>query len=224
MRQSLKPDKIILWLSEKEIKSCSIPSSLKRLQKRGLEVRFVKENLRSYKKIIYSLREYPDANIVTIDDDVYYPRYFLEKIYNKKKHYSGCIVGYRCKYINKKNEYEVGPYLSWPHVKKSEVASLGIFPTGNGGILYPPNSLNNEVFNKNIFLKLCPYGDDIWLKAMSLLQRTKVVQVFDEPKDFITIKDTQKEALHLINNSGPKLNDKQIKKVFDFYNLYKYLE
>ena len=36
--QSMKPDKIVLWLAESEFKDFEFPESIKQLQKRGLEL------------------------------------------------------------------------------------------------------------------------------------------------------------------------------------------
>jgi len=50
-QQSLKADKIILWLAEDEFTIDSIPPTLKMAMKRGLEVNFCKD-LKSYKKLM----------------------------------------------------------------------------------------------------------------------------------------------------------------------------
>ena len=79
--QSLKPDKIILWLSD-EIKSINdIPYEITRYIKNGLEIRFVKD-IGSYTKAIYTFQEFRDCIIVTADDDVYYPKDWLQKLYH----------------------------------------------------------------------------------------------------------------------------------------------
>ena len=49
----------------------------------------------------------------------------------------------------KLNTYDINP-------------SEKIMLTGVGGILYPVNSLNKEVFNEKVFLNICATNDDIW--------------------------------------------------------------
>ena len=39
LRQTYKPDQIILWLAKDEFKDCPLPSTLKAQQKRGLQIR-----------------------------------------------------------------------------------------------------------------------------------------------------------------------------------------
>lgn len=48
MRQTQKPNRIILWIDRQDCDR--IPSSLKRLQQRGLEIIPTEANIRSYKK------------------------------------------------------------------------------------------------------------------------------------------------------------------------------
>jgi hypothetical protein len=117
---------------------------------------------------------------------------------------------------------KLAPYLEWKSAKVNK-PSFSLFPTGVGGILYPSCSLNNEVFNKEIFLKLAPLGDDIWFKAMALLNNTKTIMVYDESIDFPLIKNSQDNALWHINVAENK-NDEQLKNVFDHFELYKYIK
>lgn len=57
----------MLWLSDTDKK---IPSSLQNLTKRGLEIKYCKD-IRSYTKIFYTLKEFPNALVVTSDDDIF---------------------------------------------------------------------------------------------------------------------------------------------------------
>lgn len=43
-----------------------------------------------------------------------------------------------------------------------------IMALGYGGVLYPPGAFDEEVFNEKVFMRLCPYADDIWFFAMAL--------------------------------------------------------
>jgi hypothetical protein len=221
MRQTIKPDSIVLWLSAEEAQYDNIPDNLKRLESRGLDIRFVDENLKSYKKLIYSLDCYLGCNIITCDDDVLYPKDFISGLVKASMMNPGCIVAYRCTVMSKIDNKALTPYLTWPNAG-SPGPSLTLFPTGNGGILYPPGSLHSEVLNKKAFIDLCPLADDVWFKAMALINETKVVMVNDSSIEFPTVNGTQDSALwheNVIKNR----NDEQLKKVFDFYKLYDYI-
>ena len=81
LNQKIKPDRIILWLSDEFEGVNDLPYEITRFIKNGLEIRFVKD-IKSYTKAIYAFKEFPDAIIVTADDDVYYPSRWLEKLYH----------------------------------------------------------------------------------------------------------------------------------------------
>ena len=101
------------------------------------------------------------------------------------------------------------------------------FPTTGAGTLFPPNSLHKDATNDKLFLLLAPYADDVWFKAMSLLQGTLSRKVFTRSlrgEDYIDLDgEIQNEtALGNINVVHNK-NDEQIEAVFKHYNIYELL-
>ena len=73
LRQSYKPDLVILWLSKEQFESLNVlPARLLNLQKRGLMLKIKEGDMRSHKKYYYALREYPNYVIITVDDDIIY--------------------------------------------------------------------------------------------------------------------------------------------------------
>lgn len=222
MNQSVKPDKIILWLSQEEVINNKIPKKILSLKNRGLEIEVVNENLKSYKKLIYAIEKFPDLNIITCDDDALYPKYFIKKLQDKHIKHPDCVVAYRCSFMKKSSHKDLLPYAKWSKAE-TDKPSFNLFPTGVGGIFYPSNSLDKRVIDKELFLKLSPLGDDIWFKAMALLNKTKTVMVNKCSKDFFVITGSQKQALWR-KNINENENDKQLKNVFDYFDLYQYLE
>ena len=82
LNQTLKPDRLILWLADSQFpnKEEDLPQNLLKLIDLGLEIRWC-EDLRSYKKLIPALKEFPNDIIVTADDDLYYTPDWLESLY-----------------------------------------------------------------------------------------------------------------------------------------------
>lgn len=222
MNQTMKPDKIILWLAKDELVNNEIPSKISKLKLRGLEIRIIDENLKSYNKLIYALKEFKTSNIITCDDDIIYPKFFIEGLYKTLNKFPKNIIAYRCTLMKKIDEKTLAPYLSWPAATDNK-PSFNLFPTGVGGILYPPNSLNEQVFNKDLFLRLAPSADDIWFKAMALLNNTKTVMVNEKSIEFPMIRGSQDDALWHVNVLENK-NDEQLKNVFDYFKLYDYIK
>ena len=218
MQQSMKANKIVLWLSD-EYAHQTIPPVLQQQQNRGLEINFC-QDIRSYKKLIPSLKKYPDALIITADDDLYYHPNMIENLvfsYLKDPHFIYFNRGFT---IRLKNHLPI-PYKKWESITHQEVSPLN-FPTSGGGVLYPPKCFNEEVFNEAVFSTLCPWADDVWFKAMSLYNGTpskKAVTLSPVGDEFLVNKSVQNSGLKLINN-GQNQNDVQIKNVFDKYDLY----
>ena len=68
LRQSYKPDMVILWLDNENWNDQNLPNTLLKLKEKGLTIKYCAD-LKSYKKLIPALMEYPDSIIVTCDDD-----------------------------------------------------------------------------------------------------------------------------------------------------------
>lgn len=217
-RQTIKPNKIILWLAEDEYKN--IPCLLKILQDKGLEIRFCKD-IKSYKKLIPTLKKYPNDIIITVDDDIIYPIDFIENLYKEYLDDQNCIyyyIGHKIKIENNK----IMPYSSWAFDYQGEEKTYLTLPTGVGGVLYPPNIFSPEVFNEELFIKLAPNADDLWFKAMTLKNgiKCKKIKINEEfYKKFIQIKSGQDIALYL-KNLVQNENDRQLKNIFDYYGLW----
>jgi len=224
MQQSMKPNRIVLWLAD-ELKNTNIPITLKNQQKRGLEIRYC-EDILSYKKLIPSLKEFPSAAIITIDDDFIYQFDLIENLitaYTLNPKLISCARIHRMKLLGK-NKLE--KYSKWiPNYEKHDVSPLN-FPTGGSGTIYPPYCFNKEIFNKDVFLGLCKYADDIWFKAMSLMNGVMSQKIFTHKKggnDYLSIITSQYTSLLQINLEK-NMNDVQLKAVFDKYNLYDLLQ
>ena len=76
------PDKIILYLTASQFPNKEIPVELQDLATKNsiFEVRFYEENIRSYTKLVPALKDFPDAIIVTVDDDIWYHKNMLHDL------------------------------------------------------------------------------------------------------------------------------------------------
>ena len=82
LKQTYKPDMVLLWL-DYSWQNKDLPSRLKKLIDYGLTIKYC-EDIKSYKKLIPTLLEYPNEVIITTDDDV-----FLYDLNEMKKHNDG---------------------------------------------------------------------------------------------------------------------------------------
>lgn len=220
MHQTLKANKIILWLSKTEFNDFSIPYTLKILQKYGLDIKYC-EDIKSYKKIIPTLGLKLNADIITVDDDIIYPIDFIEKMIfahkanpNKVCFTRGCRIEF--------DGVKICPYKNWS--KASNQCSMLNVPTGIGGILYPLGCFYKDVEDYSIFMKLCPNADDLWLRIMCLLNHVDTFYI-DSYEDFnhyfIEIKGSQIVSLNASNNTNNShiTNDSQFMSLVDYYDL-----
>lgn len=90
LQNTTKPDTIVLNLSEEEFpeKELSLPKSVMNLVDKGvIELIWTPGNLKAFKKIIPTMKKYPDDMILAVDDDFYYPEDFIETFVDKHRQY-----------------------------------------------------------------------------------------------------------------------------------------
>lgn len=220
MQGSVKPNRIILWISN-DYKDVVLPLTLQNQLKRGLEIEFCKDR-RSYTKLVYALQKYPDASIVTIDDDIIYPHDLLENLVNAHLETPNCICANWIRVYPDNLKHKYVSLLKWEQLFDTQEISERFFFEGFAGVLYPPHSLDKEVLNDEVYLDICKYADDVWFNAMAIKAKTKVKYAWKHYTigSFIHNEDCQCVALQNLNNKGDYLNDIQIKNVFTKYNLW----
>lgn len=218
LRQTFKPDKIILWLAESQFNGInSLPEKLIAQQSRGLSIRFC-DDLGPHKKYYNTMKEFPEDIVVTVDDDCFYPENMLEALMNIHRKYPECICCNRGRLVKKNEDNTIAPYQEWPIQMGFIEPTKLLCPTGVGGVLYPPKSMSIEVFDKESIKNICLFTDDLWLKVMSLRKNTLVVKTPDFLYDFIHIAKSQREALNKVN-IGQGMNDKHLKSILEQYDV-----
>lgn len=211
LMQTIKPDTIILWIAYED--RDLIPKQLFNLCKYGLEIRYC-DNLRSYKKIIPTLKLYPKAFIVTADDDLYYWKTWLSELvkeYVVNKHEVVCQRAHFILHQDGKPK----PYCEWDNETRKQSPSKYIFPTSGGGVLYPPDVFYKDVTNEAYFITMCPTGDDIWLYFMALLNGA-IFRKIGKNRRMYSWHGSQKVSLWEINGIGMQ-NDIQITNILSNY-------
>ena len=207
--QSVKPEKIILWLSKDQFPNTisDVSEELREEIDEQFEIRFVDEDLRSHKKYFYSFKEYADKIVITVDDDIFYNSRLLEYLLKLHKINPDCVICNRGHRIEKKSIYS-----KWGTIIGVEGPSYNIIPTGVGGVLYPPHCYDEHIFDKDAIRNTCLRADDLWLNFMCRLKGTKVVTTGLKFSP-ITIEASQKEALCKTNNGKVSGNDAQIESI-----------
>lgn len=136
MEQTMKANRIILQL-DYSFENQPLPIALQLLQKRGLEIEYCRD-IRSYTKLIPALKKFPDAAIITIDDDVIYELDVLEKLIVAYQNNPSYIYCNRFHLMRPDGKGKLLPYIQWEWNSAGTEADILNFPTGVGGVLSPP--------------------------------------------------------------------------------------
>ncbi len=174
MTQTVKADEIVLWLANEQFPDKELPENLTELQQYGLSIKWC-ENIMSFKKLVPSLKEYPQDIIITADDDIFYPENYIETLYSAYLENPEYIHANRAfvikkdkkgKYLIKaRNYFYNDTYL--PSYKNEIMTGYGT--------LFPPNSLHKDVLNSDMFMKLMPTNDDCWFWGMAVKNNKKIM-------------------------------------------------
>lgn len=222
MQGSVKPNRIILWLSS-ELMDYPLPVSLQNQCRRGLEIRYTTD-IGPYTKIIPALQAFSDAAIVTIDDDIIYPFDTLEMLVSAYGSHPHDICANRILDVLHDSRGHLKPLYTWPELLDKHRISNRNFFEGVGSVLYPPHCFSSEVFNTDVFLSICPSADDVWFNCMALLNHTPVVLSNYHYSAFPLLinESVQDSALWRINNNGSNNtpNDVQLIAVTEHYGLH----
>lgn len=207
LRQSMKPDEIILWLAEEQFNGIdSLPKALLEQQKRGLTIRFC-DDLRSHKKYYYTMQEYPRDIVILVDDDMFYPKDTIKKLWKLHKKYPNDICSITTQIIDPSFDSKPSIWRNPLLNEKIEHSDKVQIFTGSGS-LFVPDSLDQRVFDKELLLDLCPFADDLWITFMAYKNETRITSLNKWRAFPITIYGTSQDSLWFINAQDGK-NDEQ---------------
>lgn len=220
LRQTLQPNKIILSLDKTQWSESTLPKKLYSLKAKGVEFLFC-DDVRSYTKLIPTLKKFSNSTIITFDDDIIYSRHSVEALVQMHRLYPKDICCFQALSI-KCNNGIPSHYRTWKEIKTPFRGKGLVFPLGVGGVLYPPRSLHQDVFNSFLFKKLCPQADDIWFWFCGLQNNTEINVVVKRGKDISF--DSLYQYLHkgsalTHSNRFENQNDMQFKALMDYFNI-----
>jgi hypothetical protein len=110
-------------------------------------------------------------------------------------------------------------YLDWELETRRTTSAFPniLFPTGGAGALYPPRSLSPLATDSDLFIRLAPNADDVWLFWMAWLAQTPIRRVAGDFK-LIYWEGSQNIGLYHANMLGGD-NDRQIAKMHAHFGL-----
>ena len=170
LRQTIKPDAIILYLTAGQVESIEkLPKKLQELQKRGLQIKLCPDKIRSHTKYFYAMKENPNDIVITVDDDLFYRTDLIERHLKAYRQHPQAIIANWVKEILPTTT----KYAEWPDCATPQLSNRFLL-LGVSSVLYPPHSLHEELFNKEAIIEQCLTADDVWLSCMALLKGTPI--------------------------------------------------
>ncbi len=220
LNQTVRPDRIVLYLSEVNFpqKEESLPQRLLDMQMVGLEIHWCQDDIKSYKKLIPALREYPEDIIITVDDDIYYDLDLIERLYDSYRRFPRAISALRAHRMKFDESGKILPYADWDKCVSGPLYTplYGMFATTGAGTLFPPHIFTGEVFCEEKFMSACVNADDIWVRVMSVISQVPTV-LASEDRKLKCVAGTQKDSLWSTNKFE---NDEQLQATLHLYENY----
>lgn len=177
---SVLPDKIILYLTFSQFGEKGIPQELLNLSQNNpiFEIRNYDKDIRSYRKLIPAFSDFPDAVIVTVDDDVAYHKNMLRDLLILHAQHTNAVLAHRAKLMKPGKPYRKWKKYRWYNFLFKKIhCDFRNIQTGVGGVLYPPHSLKSEMLDISLFTRIAPTTDDIWFWAAAVANNIPVIPV-----------------------------------------------
>ena len=220
--QKRLPNRIILFLDNDNWNSTNIPALLQKLQKSGLEIMFC-EDIRPYKKLIPTMRLFPQNTIITVDDDVYYNDNTISELLEVYEKSDKKSVICHWALIAEQRKGRFIPYSLWKDNIYGNLKSF-LSPVGQDGVLYPAGVFDEEMLKSDIFMKLCT-NDDLWFWIQEYLKKIEIKivpftsksqnQYVDTIAQWAPTKDS---ALYFLNAIQGQ-NDINLLNLFQYYGI-----
>lgn len=217
LRQQMPPSLIVLYLSECQFYDKKDVEHLfaNYIAAGVLQLKWVKEDIKSHKKYWYALTDFPYNDIITVDDDIMYQSDTISTLYESSIKHPYCIPALYIHQIERNDKGDVLPYSLWSGEPQCfRVPQMDAFFGSGGGTYFPLGSLQDANQPIEVIQNICPLADDIWLNAITRKNGYIVVPVSE--RSISTWGNSHDETLSSINN-GQKKNDEQLFSVIRYF-------
>ena len=194
--QTVKPDKIIITLSSDEFpnKEQDLPDDLLLLiDAFNIELSWVKKNIYAHKKYEVFKKYYNDY-VIIIDDDIYYPNDYIEKLLEYSNLYPESVICYSSNMVTYDEIKHYDGFVSEPNIKTQLLSGLSC---------YPPHTFPLESYSfENVRDEISPFCDDSWINAWLIKTNTPICSIKDfKYNKFKVFKNSQEDSIWNTINS-----------------------
>ena len=203
---------VYLWLDKEDYEG-EWPTGLRTLVDRGLQVCCSDGHYGPHTKYYGTFQKFAGTGtrVITVDDDMMYPKWFVEKLLNAADASPQNVVAYRAHEIMLQDG-KLAPYKQWKSVQDTDPDPRH-FATGVSGVAYPAAMVDAVAAQGKAFQNCAPHADDIWLNRCALRAGHFVRQAFPHPREFSMVPASQSVALVRGNLRGG--NDAQLRATYE---------
>jgi hypothetical protein len=181
LRQTLKPNRIILNLFEGEFPDHKLPELLELQLKRGLEINWCPENHKVFLKVIPTLQKYKNAWVISIDDDSIYSKDLIKELYETSQLYPKSVIAKAVRQTEEKDGH-IPPIAFWKFSERARTLdtwgpSQNLIPEGYQGVLYPSFLFSEDSLKNLAYKNICPSDDDLWMYYLTVQNELSVVKI-----------------------------------------------
>ena len=191
-RQTVAPDRICLWLAEDDFPDREEPLRAlgQALESGAVEVRWCPRTLGPHDKYFWTMQAHPDAVVITVDDDIRYPPDLVERLLAAHEEHPSAVVARRThlvRALTEEGQWRLAPYDSWVLEQRLHQGEPrhDLLATGVGGILYPPHTFDEAVFDEEAIRGSALFTDDLWLFVHELRLGIPVVGTAPYELDYV---------------------------------------
>ncbi len=220
--------RVNLVLCEQEFPNGSLPWMLQKQINRGLEILWCDRNTKPYKKLIPALKKFPNAILITYDDDGVMPLNSVSELLRAHKKNPNCVV---CGSVIKLTSNQTGTLNDWNEldfsynvetVNREHAPSTQLLIEGCSGVLYPPGILHEDVIKEEIFMEDFSTVDDVWFTGMCLKKGNKIcrAQTSGRVKFIDSASSCETALFHGNFRNGGVVMDIYLRKMAENLDLY----
>lgn len=175
--QNLQPRVINLTLCVDEFPNMErdLPNSLLYYKDYGLRISWIDHSLGPHSKYLYALQHYAEHYVITVDDDIYYRKDLVQRLYWISRKFPSCVCANNAVQIVN-TDFIIPTYNNFSLPSNELYPSHNYVALGYNGVIYPPHVFNNsQAYDTDVIKHTCKRADDLWLKAQEILCDVKVV-------------------------------------------------
>ncbi|KAG4082926.1 nucleotide-diphospho-sugar transferase [Neocallimastix lanati (nom. inval.)] len=176
-----------------------------------IEILWYERNINSHKRLIPTLKKYPNNPILICDDHIIRKQWWINMFLEDHNKYPNDIIfGASNQYLTAEYKWESYKYLYLKseagklNAIKNMIINTGKPMNGFGGILFPINTFTDKrFFEEDLLMKLSPSSDESWQWCFNIIENKVLRQsskIYDYSKDII--RDSQGTSLYRVDDTN----------------------